>query len=159
MFAKFVPGLNTVAPPMAGMFHVSFLRFLWRDLIGILLYIFALVLPGYFFEKAVFEITGYFEHFGKALLWVILGALAAYVGIKYLRLKSLQRVLTRDRISPKELHQRMTAGEPLIVVDLRTNVSGDELAGLPGSIRIDPGEIDRHLPRLEQDKWIVMYCT
>jgi membrane protein DedA with SNARE-associated domain len=159
LFAKFVPGLNTVAPPMAGMFQVSLLRFLWRDLIGILLYILALVLPGYFFEKAVFEITGYFEHFGKALLWIILGGLAAYVAMKYLRLRMLQRFLSRERITPEELHQKMVAGERLVVVDLRTNVSGEELQGLPGSIRINPAEIDQHLQRLERDKWIVMYCT
>lgn len=159
LFSKFVPGLNTIAPPMAGMFHVKFGSFLWRDLIGILVYVLALVLPGYFFEKEVFQVTTLFEEFGKALLWVILAVLAAYVGIKYLRLKRLQRLLSRDRITPEELHQKITAGEALILVDLRTNVPAEEINGLPGAIRIHPGEIDQHLHRLEPDKWIVMYCT
>lgn len=159
LFSKFVPGLNTIAPPMAGMFHVKFWSFLWRDLIGILVYVLALLLPGYFFEKEVFEVTTLFEHIGKALLWIILFALAAYVGIKYLRLKRLQRLLSRDRITPEELHQKIVSGEPLLLIDLRTNIPADELHMLPGSIRINPGEIDQHLHRLEPDKWIVMYCT
>lgn len=159
LFSKFVPGLNTIAPPMAGMFHVKFGSFLWRDLIGILVYVLALLLPGYFFEKEVFKVTTLFEHVGKALLWIILAALAAYVGIKYLRLKRLQRSLARERITPEELHQKIASGEALILVDLRTNVPAEDLSALPGAIRIHPGEIDQHLHRLEPDKWIVMYCT
>src|SRR3990172_928084 len=46
LFAKFVPGLNTIAPPMAGMFHSNFLAFFWRDIVGIAAYVLTFLLAG-----------------------------------------------------------------------------------------------------------------
>lgn len=159
LFSKFVPGLNTIAPPMAGLFHGSFLSFFWRDLIGILLYAIALTLPGFFFEKAVFDITAFFEGIGKTLFWLVIAILAGYALFKYLRLKILQRMLARERITPQELQDKLKAGEAFTIVDLRTNVPEDKFPPISGAIRISPGEIDQHLHRLEPDRWIVMYCT
>jgi rhodanese-related sulfurtransferase len=30
---------------------------------------------------------------------------------------------------------------------------------IPGAVRIPPGEVDQHLPTLDRERWIVMYCT
>lgn len=38
LFAKFVPGLNTAAPPLAGLFRMKLRRFLAFDALGALLY-------------------------------------------------------------------------------------------------------------------------
>jgi membrane protein DedA with SNARE-associated domain len=157
LFAKFVPGLNTIAPPMAGLVRARFASFFWRDLTGALLYTLAFLIPGYFFEKSVFEITTIIEQLGKTFFWALIAALTGYVLIKYLKIKLLQKLLYKERITPEELNERLQAGEPVIVVDIRSSAQDPGI--IPGSIRIPPGEIDAHLQRLDKDKWIIMYCT
>lgn len=158
LFAKFVPGLNTIAPPMAGMFHGGWLSFFWRDAAGTILYVLAFLLPGYFFSGAVMKITSVFHLVGRSLFWAVVLLLVLYIAGKLIRLKMLQRRLYRERITPEELYQRLTAGEPVTLVDLRS--SADEAQDtLPGAIKMHPGEIDRHIHQLDRDRWIVMYCT
>jgi membrane protein DedA with SNARE-associated domain len=159
-FAKFIPALNTIAPPMAGLIGSRFISFLWRDWIGALLYTLAFLIPGHFLEKRIFQVTEIFEQLGSTFSWLLIGGLVAYVLMKYIKLKLLQKILYKERITPEELRERLDAGEAVIIVDIRSNLPLEANAGLiPGAIRIPPGEIDQHLHRLEKDKWIVMYCT
>ena len=160
LFSKFIPGLNTIAPPMAGLVRSSFLSFLWRDILGSLLYMLAFLLPGYILEKRVFQITEFFGQLGRTFFWMIVAGLIGYVLIKYVKLKLLQRLLYRERITPEELHERIGAGENIIIVDIRSNIRMDPDSGfIPGAVRIPPGEVDQHMNRLDRERWIVMYCT
>jgi membrane protein DedA with SNARE-associated domain len=159
LFAKFVPGLNTIAPPMAGMFRASLWSFLWRDALGSLLYSTAFVVTGLVFEKEIFDVTALLESLGKMVLWLILAGLGLYTASKYIKLKLLQRLLFRERITPEELHERMSAGEPIHIVDIRANFNDGHDGIIPGALRIPPGEIDNHVTKLSADRWIVMYCT
>jgi membrane protein DedA with SNARE-associated domain len=160
LFAKFVPGLNTIAPPMAGLVKAPLVSFLWRDAAGALFYVLAFLIPGYFFEKRIFHITKIFEQLGTTFFWLLIGGLIVYVLSKYIKLKLLQRLLYKERITPEDLQERLGAGEEIIILDIRSNLpSGPEIGFVPGAIRIPPGEIDQHLHRLDKEKWIVMYCT
>ncbi|HEY4490555.1 MAG TPA: VTT domain-containing protein [Acidobacteriota bacterium] len=159
LFAKFVPGLNTIAPPMAGMFHRKFLSFIARDSIGSLVYVLALLMPGFLFEKEVFAVTDVFAQIGRTFFWLLLAGLAAWVAIKYVKLRLLQRLLYQARIFPEELYARMNAGERFTIVDLRAITVGDDGEKLPGAIRIHPEKIDESIHLLDKDNWIVMYCT
>lgn len=159
IFAKFVPGLNTIAPPMAGMVHSSFFSFFWRDVLGSIIYSAALILPGFLFEKRIFEITAVLEEVGRSMFWLILGAIGVYVLMKFMRLKWLQRLLYKERITPQELYQRIQEGEALTLVDLRSKIQDGQMEKLPGAIQILPDEIDKHVDQLSRDRWIVMYCT
>jgi len=159
IFAKFVPGLNTVAPPMAGMVESNFFAFFWRDILGSIIYCVALILPGFLFEKRIFEITEVLEEVGRSLLWLILAAIGIYVLFKFVRLKLLQRFLYKERITPQELYQRIQEGEDLTLVDLRSKIHDGQVQKLPGALQIPPDEIDKHINQLHRDRWIVMYCT
>lgn len=160
LFAKFVPGLNTIAPPMAGLVRSKLSSFLWRDLIGALLYAGAFLIPGYIFEKRIFHVTAIFEQFGTAFFWLLIGGLIGYVLFKYIKIKILQKLLYKERITPEELHERIHAGEPLIILDIRSQATFEQKTGsIPGSIRIPPGEIDNHVQHLDKERWIIMYCT
>ncbi|PWT91428.1 MAG: sulfurtransferase [Acidobacteria bacterium] len=160
LFAKFIPGLNTIAPPMAGMFQATFLGFFWRDFAGALLYVIALTIPGMIFQRRIFDITNAIESIGRAFFWVLVGGLAAYILYKLLRLKWVHRQLYKERIEPQELFERIKAGEKFTIVDLRSSVHPEtQPSSLPGAIRIPPGEIDHFLDKLDKDRWIVMYCT
>jgi len=159
LFAKFVPGLNTIAPPMAGMFRASIGSFLARDFIGAFAYIASIAVTGLLFDKAIFDVTKLLEALGQMVLWIVLGGLALYVLWRYIRLKMIQRTLFKERITPAELNRMMTLGEELVVVDIRSNFVHGEDGIIPGAIRIAPDEIDVHTAKLPKDRWIVMYCT
>lgn len=159
LFAKFVPGLNTISAALAGMVNPNFLSFLWRDILGSLFYVTAFALLGFFFERTVLDITSMFEEIGKASLWVVIALLAAYVLIKYIRLKILGRMLYKKRIAPEELHRRISEGERLIILDLRNPLQSNLPVRLPGALRIVPAEIDQHLHLLDRETPIIMYCT
>lgn len=160
LFSKFVPGLNTIAPPMAGLVKARFHAFLWRDLIGALLYIAGFLALGYYFEKEIFQVTDLFEQLGKTFFWILISGLGLYVLMKYVKLKLLQRLLYKERITVHELKERMDAGEDFTIVDIRANLRLEPDGGtIPGALRIPPAEIDRHMHLLDQSKWIVMYCT
>src|SRR5207342_2379221 len=49
LFAKFVPGINTMAPPLAGSMNMRWGQFLWLDSLGVALYIGAYLSVGYLF--------------------------------------------------------------------------------------------------------------
>lgn len=159
LFAKFVPGLNTIAPPMAGMFQTTLFSFLWRDALGSLFYAAVFAATGLVFEKTIFDVTTLLESFGRTIFWLILAGLALYTGGKYLKLKLLQRLLFKERITPAELHDRISAGEPIHILDIRANYQDGNDGIIPGAIRIPPAEIDTHINKLSTDRWIVMYCT
>jgi membrane protein DedA with SNARE-associated domain len=159
IFAKFVPGLNTIAPPMAGMVQSKFFAFFWRDVLGSVIYSVALILPGFLFERRIFEITAVLEEVGRSLLWLIIAAIGLYVLFKFLRLKYLQRLLYKERITPQELYQRIQEGEDFTLLDLRSKIQDSQMQKLPGAIQMLPDEIDKHIAQLSRDRWIVMYCT
>jgi hypothetical protein len=115
---------------------------------------------GYYLEKEIFQVTDIFDQLGKTFFWILIAGLVLYVLSKYLKLKILQRLLYKERITVQELKERLDAGEDFTIVDIRANLRLDPNAGsIPGSIRIPPAEIDKHLSFLKNEKWIVMYCT
>jgi membrane protein DedA with SNARE-associated domain len=139
LFSKFVPALNTIAPPMAGLVGARLISFVWRDLIGSILYVVSFLLLGFYFEKEIFQVTDIFDQLGKTFFWILIAGLALYVLSKYVKLKILQRLLYKERISVLELKERLDAGEDFIIVDIRANLRMDPNAGsIPGAVRQVP---------------------
>ncbi len=64
LFAKFIPGFNTVAPPLAGAMGTSLPSFLLWDSLGSLLWIGAAVTVGWIFRSAVGQALQYLETLG-----------------------------------------------------------------------------------------------
>src|SRR5215472_8381326 len=56
MAAKFVPGMSTITPPLAGMSRISVRRFLFFDGIGSLIYCGSYMLLGFYFSEQVTQI-------------------------------------------------------------------------------------------------------
>ena len=53
VFAKFVPGINTMAPPLAGSMNMRWTQFAALDAAGATLYVGAYFSTGYLFTDAV----------------------------------------------------------------------------------------------------------
>src|ERR1700726_2891149 len=119
VFAKFVPGLGSVAPPLAGIFHMRPERFLLFDVLGALLWSSVYIGLGYAFSGQIERIAEHAFHLGSGLVILVIGALAAYIAYKFIARQRFLRELRIARITADELKQKIDAGEELVIVDLR----------------------------------------
>ncbi len=160
LLAKFIPGLNTAAPPMAGMTGMSLSRFLLFDALGALLWAGSAVLVGYIFSGELERMAFVFSRLGDIAVALVLLLFAGYIGQKFLARRKFQRQLWMDRITPEELRSKIESGEPLAIVDLRHPL--DFLPSpqlLPGAIRIAPEQIEQRHQEIPRDREIILYCT
>ena len=159
LFAKFIPGFSTVAPPMAGMFRLPVLRFAAWDGAGALLWAGTFMTLGFIFRTQLEEVATYAANMGL-WLFVVLGAcLAAYIAWKYAQRKRFLRKLRIARVTPEELMQKLTAGEPLSIVDLRHLSDLEAGFKLPGAIHVQPADLESRQNEIPRDRDIVLYCT
>jgi membrane protein DedA with SNARE-associated domain len=100
LVAKFVPGLTTILPPMAGIAAVNRMRFVLYEIAGVLLWAGLWIGVGYMFSDAVAPVATRVAALGMSLGLVVGAVLAAYIVIKYLRRKLYFR--------PHLLRQRRT---------------------------------------------------
>lgn len=160
LVAKFVPGLNTVAQPLAGILGMRRSRFLVIDALGALLWIGTYTGLGYLFSDHVERIAAKGPSLGPWLLGLALGALALYLAGKYFRRQRFIRALRISRIAPAELKREMdTGGEPMIV-DLRHSLDfGADPVVIPGAVHMSPEALERRAHEIPRDREVILYCT
>jgi membrane protein DedA with SNARE-associated domain len=162
VIAKFIPGVNTMAPPLAGSMKMRFTQFVRLDFIGASLYALAYITLGFVFRDFLVSITRGFQVIGRSFEEVVVFAVAGYV-IYRLALYRKHRVYRIvPRVQVEELAQRLAAGETdkLMIVDVRSHGYYD--AGterIRGSIRIEPNNLNEELQKLPKDRDIYLYCT
>jgi len=161
LVAKFVPGLNTAAAPMAGMTGMRDPRFLLFEALGSLLWAGSSVAVGFVFAGQIVRLADYLARLGHWLLALLLvAALIAYVARRYAARREFHRQLMADRITPEELKQKMDAGELLSIVDLRHPLDFlPQPQLIPGAIRFAPEELAERLAEIPRDRDVVLYCT
>ena len=158
--AKFVPGLNTAAPPLAGVFRMRLTRFLFFDALGVMLWVGAFVGLGYVFSDQLERVADHALRLGTGLLVLLLVALAGYIGWKYLHRRRFLRELRVARITPEELKRKLDAGEDVVVVDLRHSYDFEAEPGtIPGAYRMEASELDEMSEQIPRDREVVLYCT
>src|SRR5438046_256975 len=160
LVAKFLPGLTTVMPPLAGVFGVPRLRFALYDLAGIILWAGLWAAIGYVFREASQVVALRISALGRTAGLVVAGALVGYVLLKYLRRRLFLRRLRTARISPEDLNRKLEAGEDVAILDLRTalDVAATPYA-IPGSRWITAEALDEHLSDIPRDRELVLYCS
>jgi membrane protein DedA with SNARE-associated domain len=160
LFAKFLPGLSTVAPPVAGMMRMRLARFLLWDVAGALLWSGTYFAVGYVFSAQLERVAELVLGLGRGLGAVVAGALALYVLWKYAQRRRFIREIAVARITPEELRRKLDAGEDVVVVDLRHSMEFEaDPAMVPGAIHLLPEELDARHGEIPRDKDVVLYCT
>ncbi len=160
LVAKFIPGLNTVAPPLAGMLNISPLRFLSVDLAGIVVWAGAATGLGWIFRSQVIHLLGWLSTFGRLALPVLAGLIAGWAFYKWVERRRFYALLARARISAPELFERMQRGDRITVVDLRSELTY-RVDGMKvkGALRIPPAQFDSRYQEIPYGRTVVMYCT
>lgn len=163
LFAKFVPGINTLAPPIAGSMNMRFFQFIGLDAIGSTLYIGGYFALGYVFSDAIQAVTRNYQSFGRVLSWIIGAAIVAYV---------LYQIYARFKAPPlREVHRippEVVAGflyssqdpEDIAVFDVRSH-GYYEANGvrIRNSKRLEPNALNQYPPEFFHAKQVFLYCT
>jgi membrane protein DedA with SNARE-associated domain/rhodanese-related sulfurtransferase len=158
--AKFVPGLGTVAPPLAGMSGVGVGRFLLADGLASLLYGGCFIGLGYLFSNQIERIAEALASVGGGAVGLVLGLLAAYIGFKYWQRQRILRELRMAKITAAELRQKQDAGEDLVLLDLRPGAELDlDPAIIPGAIHLAVEEVERRHHEIPRDREVIVYCS
>jgi membrane protein DedA with SNARE-associated domain/rhodanese-related sulfurtransferase len=160
MIAKFVPGLATLAPPVAGQNGMDFRRFLIFDAIGAAAWVGALLTVGRFFGDLLQRNPSLLEWVGRfsgALL--ILGILGFFVG-RVVRRRMVIKKLVAARLEPEELKRQLDAGEEVFIMDLRhpLELASDPFT-LPGALHFSPETLAERHHEIPRDRDIVLFCS
>lgn len=158
--AKFVPGLSTAAPPMAGLLGMSLTRFLLLDLVGAGLWAGTFCGVGFLFSTQIEDVALLLARFGSWAVVFAVTALGLYLGWKFVQRRRFIRRLRVARIAPEELAKKLADGEEVVIVDLRHEIEFQrDGVKLPGAIRMTVEEIEQRRAEIPLDKEIVLYCT
>ena len=160
LVAKFLPGIDILAPPLAGMLGIGRLPFVLWSTAGAILWLVTFGGVGYLLGSRIEELPALVERTGRTLGLIVVGLLAAYVGWKYLRRRQVLHGLWMARITPEELHRMILAGEDPAIVDVRSELSLQILPiAIPGALFIALEELDRRHPEIPRTRDVVLYCS
>jgi len=160
LVAKFLPGLGTVAPPLAGIFHMRPQRFLLFDALGAFAWAGSFLGLGYLFSTQIERVAERALALGGTLFILLIGAMAAYIAYKFIARQRFLRELRISRITPEELKEKLDGGENLVIVDLRHSLDFEmEPETIPGAFRMDAQELQKKNDRLPRDREVILYCT
>lgn len=158
LVAKFIPGLNAVAAPLAGYSKTPYLRFALYDAAGCFIWSGAYLLVGYLFSEQLETVVGYAARMGSNLLLLVVLLFAAWICRKFIERRRFLKKLDVARITPAELQKQITAGDELFIVDLRSRLA-EEPALIPGAVRILPEELTVRGQEIPRDRDIVLFCS
>ena len=160
VIAKFVPGLSLLAAPVAGQNGMSLGSFLFFDIIGVTLWVGALLTAGRFFgdllrrSQNLLDLAGRFS--GVLLFLGILGFLVGRV----IRRRMIIKKLVAARLEPEELKRQIDAGEPVYIVDLRhpRDLVSDPFT-LAGALLFSPDTLTARHHEIPRDRDVVLFCN
>lgn len=160
LVAKFVPGFDTVAPPIAGMLGIPLARFAAWTTGGALLWLLPFGGLGYLFSDRIAEVAAVIDRWGAAVGWVALGLFGAYLAWKFAQRRRVLRLIRMARITPEDLHGMIVEGHRPVVLDARSGAALDILpVVIPGALLIRFEEIEARHAEIPRGMDVVVYCS
>lgn len=160
LVAKFIPGLNAAAAPLAGIFQVGGARFLLFDIAGAIFWAGSFTALGFVFSDQLEDVAAYAVRLGISLITLLVAGLAAYITWKYIQRQRFLRKLRIARITPEELKRLLDSGESIQIVDLRHSIDFEaDPRMLPGALHFAPDELEHRSSDIPRDRDVILYCT
>lgn len=157
VFARFVPGINTLAAPIAGSMVMPIGQFYAFDATGACLYACVYFGVGYLLSGMAGGIEHAYQTFGHyvgSAAGLGVGGFLIYRGWDWYRSRPSGPVV---RVLAGDVARRR---ESVAVFDVRSHGYYDRKARrIEGSVRLDPYSLAEAIPGLPADKEIVLYCT
>lgn len=157
--AKFIPGFNTIAPPLAGAMGTSTVRFMSFSVAGGLLWSGVGIGIGAYFHTSVDQVLDVLSTMGSTALMVLGALLSLFVLFKYVERRRFQQGMQLERISMDELKELIENGHDPVIIDARSVTAQKLDPAIPGALIFNACEPERLMATLDKDKHIVVYCS
>jgi membrane protein DedA with SNARE-associated domain len=160
--AKFIPGVNTMAAPLAGSMKMRFGQFLRYDFLGGLLYASTYLAVGYLSRDFLAAVLRGFHAAGRAMEVIVIVFLIGYGIYRGIQFQKYRQYDVVPRIQVAQLATRLASERPdqVLIVDVRSHGYYDVGAErIKGSIRIEPNNLEKEVETLRKDIDIYLYCT
>jgi membrane protein DedA with SNARE-associated domain/rhodanese-related sulfurtransferase len=158
LIAKFIPGINTMAPPLAGSMNMRYTQFLPLDLAGAALYVGSYFGAGFLFSDALGVVTHGYQAAGRVLGWIVIALIAGYLVFQlwlWIKERALPVVTLAD---PAEAARELQSGAD--IYDVRSHGYFDARAmRIRGSRRLDPHSLHQSNVELAGERAVYLYCT
>jgi membrane protein DedA with SNARE-associated domain len=154
LFAKFVPGFSTVAPPLAGAAKQSTIAFLIYDAIGALVWVGSAVAIGRAFHHVIDRVIVALENLGGWAVAIVIAVIAIFIFFKWAQRQNFYKQLRMARVSVHELKEMMDRGVHPLIVDARSESARKrDPQRIPSAVTLEGFE------DLGPGREIVVYCT
>lgn len=162
IIAKFVPGINTMAAPLAGSMKMRYGQFLRLDFLGSLLYVSAYLALGFLSRDFLAATLRSIHLAGRVMEIIVAAALVIYLAYRIVQACKFRKYNLVPRVQVQELAARLASDDlgKVLIVDVRSHGYYDVGAErIKGSIRIEPNNLEEEIKGLPKDKEIYLYCT
>jgi len=162
MFAKFVPGLDGLMPPLAGMLNAASIPFLLYTAAGAFFWTAGYCFVGYLFADRLDFVAATLGRVSGFLAIVLAGVLCYLLWRAWELLHTIRELRLR-KITPTLLHEKLQADNRVAVLDL-LDVEGQEntttIPGIPGAARLSPIPLRSSAKvRVPPDIQMVLCCS
>jgi membrane protein DedA with SNARE-associated domain/rhodanese-related sulfurtransferase len=160
LFSKFVPGLATIAPPLAGAMRIAPARFVVFSALGSTLYGGVFIGLGMAFHSQLEIIVAGLVRLGALATYGLTGLFLCYLVYRWWDRRQFMRALRMARITVDELEAlRRDGGQP-VILDVRSNASRQiDARWIPGARFIDLEGASEALMGVPPETEVVVYCS
>ncbi len=160
LISKFVPGLQTIAPPLAGLLGIRAWRFVLLSALGSLLYAAAFLLPGYWAHGLISDVARVIGDYGALGAGLIVFLVGIWLTWKLGQRQLFIRSLRSNRVTPQALHEQLLQGDRTQVADLRQRMEFNAYPyTIPGAVRVPLDVFDERVASLSTERPLVLFCT
>src|SRR2546421_3497956 len=160
LLGKFIPGVGSVAPPLAGVMRMDWPRFLFLTAAGSALWAGLSIGAGVVFRRQVDQLLDHLSGLGLAAALAVGALLAAYIALKWWERQRFYKSVRMARITVDELRSLMQAPDKPLLVDLRGATERlSDGRSIPGARAINLAEVERRIGEFPKDREIVFYCN
>ena len=157
---KFVPGLQTLAPPMSGLTGVSISLFLLLDSLGAILWSGLFVSLGFFFHAEIELVVSAAAELGFVTGTLVAAIVFSYFALKIYHRRKFVKSLSMRKLTPDEVYQRIKNEEDIHIIDLRHDYDVEALPHLlPDALRVPMEAIEQHKNSIPRDSDIILCCN
>jgi membrane protein DedA with SNARE-associated domain/rhodanese-related sulfurtransferase len=162
LFSKFVPGLGTLVPPLAGITQVPLSKFLLFNGLGTVLWVGLPLGAGMYFQDRLPQMKAWFEQASSSLPLVCALAVVAYLLWRYTQRQRYLREIAQERargLTATELQAQLGTGKEFTLIDNRQQLDLELNPHLlPGARWIEHSQLAERLAEIPLAKSIVVYC-
>ena len=156
---KFIPGLSTLAPVVAGVYAMPMLSFVAFSLIAAALYSTAAVSMGVLFRHEIGSLIDTLTEFGKLGVFIVIISFGIYLFAKWLQRYRLIRQFKTDRVTVNDLLELIQERSGHIIFDARPEDQRTRNGFIPGSISISDVNLSELANLYSAYDEIIVYCS